>query len=181
MAVVDRSEALSRLRRGQQAVDDLLRGLSSLDLQRAGIGKDEWTAKDLIGHLATWEGLALRSIRDYRSKGIPWPERKEGVLSAPATGKISAFNVRMLKKKRSLSLREIRKEARDTHRELIGEIERLSEDDWKARAFYPTPNNRRRTLAALLGSILAGEGGAFRHEQSHLGDLQTFVRSIKMP
>jgi DinB family protein len=177
VAVVDRLEALKRLREGQHAVDDVLRGLSSKELQRAGIGNDAWTAKDLIGHLATWEGLALRSIREFRSNRLPWPERKEGVFSAPATGKISAFNVRMLRKKRAWSLGEVKKEARDTHRDLMAEIEALSDEEWKAKASYPTPNNRRRTLAALLGAILAGDTGAFRHEQSHLGDLSTFVRS----
>jgi DinB superfamily len=177
VAVVDRLEALKRLREGRRAVDDALGGLSSKELQRPGIGNDAWTAKDLIGHLTTWEGLALRSIREFRSNRLPWPERKEGVFSAPATGKIAAFNVRMLKKKRAWTLQEVKKEGRDTHRELMAEIEALSDEEWKAKAFYPTPNNRRRTLAAILGAILAGDTGAFRHESSHLPDLIAFVRS----
>jgi hypothetical protein len=177
--VVGRGEALARLRDGQARLDELLAGLSTNDLTRpATIGGGGWSVKDLIGHIATWEGLALRSIREFRSHDIPWSERPEGVLSAPATGKVAALNARTLQENSTLSLREIRATAHRTHDELISAIEGLDDRDWKAKAFYPTSNNRRRTLAALLGAILAAESGAFRHNFDHVPDLQAFVRSV---
>jgi hypothetical protein len=178
MAIVGRLEALARLQEGHERMDALLAHLKGKDLTRpAAIGNGDWSAKDLIGHVATWEELALSAIRDFGSHRTPWPERKDGVFAAPATGKISAFNARTVGQKRGLSLPEVRAEARRTHRELLSSIESLSDDDWKARAFYPTPNNRRRTLAALLGAILAASTGAFRHDFDHLPDLEAYVRS----
>jgi DinB family protein len=176
--VVGRGEALARLRDGKARLDELLAGLSANDLTRpATIGNGGWSVKDLIGHIATWEALALRSIREFRSHDIPWPERPEGVLSAPATGKVAALNARTLQEISALSLREIRATAHRTNDELISAIEGLDDRDWKAKAFYPTSNNRRRTLAALLGAILAAESGPFRHNFDHVPDLEAFVRS----
>jgi hypothetical protein len=178
--IVGRVEALARLRDGQARLDELLAGLSASDLTRPGtIGGGGWSVKDLIGHIATWERLAVRSIREFKSHEIPWPERPEGVLSAPATGKVAAFNGRTLKENGALSLGEIRATARRTHEELLSEIEGVDDRDWKAKAFYPTSNNRRRTLAALLGSILAAESGAFRHNLDHIPDLEAYVRSSR--
>jgi hypothetical protein len=178
VAVVDRGEALRRLRDGQARFDRLLAGVAGKELTHPGtIGNGDWSAKDLIGHIATWEGLALASIRDFGAGRTPWPERKAGVFSAPATGKIAAFNERTIKARCREPLSKVKADARRTHRQLLAAIESLSDVDWKAKAFYPTPNNRRRTLAALLGSLLAGEGGAFRHNNSHVSDLRAFVRS----
>jgi hypothetical protein len=69
-------------------------------------------------------------------------------------------------------------DARSIHRELLAAIESFSDAEWNAKASYRTPNNRRRTLGALLGSLLAGEGGAFRHNESHVRDLAAFARSV---
>jgi hypothetical protein len=176
--VVDRPEALARLREGQAGMDELLAGLSETELTRPGtIGNGDWSAQDLIGHIATWESLALGSIRDFTSGRIPWPERPEGVFSAPATGKVAALNARTIEEKRGLSLQEVVADARRTHAELLSAIESLSDEAWKGKAFYPTPNHRRRTLAALLGAVLAANTGAFRHNLDHIPDLRAFVRS----
>jgi hypothetical protein len=176
--VVGRLEALARLREGQALMDELLARLSDTELARPGtIGKGDWSAQDLIGHIATWESLALGSIREFTSGRTPWPERPDGVFSAPATGKVVALNARTIEEKRGLSLRQVRVEAGRTHDELLSAIESLSDEAWKGKAFYPTPNNRRRTLAALLGTVLAGNTGAFRHNLDHIPDLKAFVRS----
>jgi hypothetical protein len=123
LAIVGRMEALARLREGQERMDALLAHLRGEELTRpATIGSGDWSAKDLIGHIATWEELALAAIRDFGSHRTPWPERKGGVFSAPATGKISAFNARTVGQKRGLSLREVKAAARRTHHELLSSI-----------------------------------------------------------
>ena len=180
MAIVGRLEALARLREGQERMDALLARLKGKELTRpATIGSGDWSAKDLIGHIATWEELAVGSIRAFESHRTPWPERKGGVFSAATSGKISAFNARTVGQKRGLSLREVKAAARRTHQELLSSIESLSDEDWKAKAFYPTPNNRRRTLAALLGAVLAANTGPFCHNLDHLPDLEAYVRSSR--
>ena len=178
MSLAKRSEAVETLRQGQAAVDALLTALSPAEMERsATIGDGDWSAKDLIGHLASWEGLALLSLKEWRRGEIPWVERPEGPFSAPATGKVDAFNARAVAEQAALTLDEVRTRARATHRELIGAIEAMTDQEWTATASYPTPNNRRRRLGTLLGSITAAPQRPFGHAFAHVPDLEAFVRS----
>src|SRR5437868_4364618 len=61
MATLSRHEALAKLDDGQQQLDALFDQLSNDQLtQPATIG--DWAAKDLMGHIAFWEELALRTL-----------------------------------------------------------------------------------------------------------------------
>lgn len=179
MATPTRSEALATLREGQSVVDGLLQGLSEADVNRpATIGGGDWSAKDLIGHIASWEGLALRSLQEWQRREVPWAESPEGPLSAPATGKVDAFNALAVAEQGGLSLETVRTAARDTHGELIAAIEALTDQEWTAVAFYQTPNDRRRRLVTLLGTITAAPQRPFGHAFAHVPDLEAFVRSV---
>jgi DinB superfamily len=176
---LSRSAAIDTLEEGRAKVEALLSAVPDVQLARQGtIGDGEWSAKDLIGHVATWEELALRSLREFQDGTLPWVERPEGVFSAPATGKVDALNARTVAEKRGMSLGEVRDQADSIHRDLIKAIEGLNDLEWNAKAFYPTPNNRRRHLSTLIGSILGAPGGPFQHAFAHLSDLETFVRSV---
>jgi hypothetical protein len=175
-----RSEALDTLREGQERLDELLADLPDAEMERAAtIGDGDWSAKDLIGHIATWEELALRAIDEWRGGEIPWVETSEGPFSAPATGKIDAVNARTVAEKRALSLQETRDRARDIHSRLMRSLEEIPDEEWTAKAFYPTPNNRRRHLSTLLGAILAGPGRPFGHASHHGTDLESFVQTLR--
>jgi hypothetical protein len=176
---LSRSAAIDTLEEGRAKVDALLSPVPDVHLARQGtIGDGEWSAKDLIGHVATWEELALRSLREFQGGTMPWVERPDGVFSAPATGKVDALNAHTVAEKRGMSLGEVRDQADSIHRDLIKAIEGLTDLEWHARAFYPTPNNRRRHLSTLIGSILGAPGGPFQHAFAHLPDLESFVRSV---
>lgn len=159
-------------------MDELLAPLRREDFTRgATIGGGDWSAKDLVGHITTWEELALRTIREWDRGEVPWVESSSGPFSAPATGKVAAFNARTVEEKRGLPPSRIRAGAKREHRELTRAIQGLSDEQWNAKAPYRTPRNRRRHLRSLLGSILAGER-PFDHIGAHLQDLQAYVRSL---
>ena len=68
MATVSRAEALTTLAEGQAELDRLVGGMSNGALaRRATIGGGDWSAKDLIGHIASWEALALEHIENTRA------------------------------------------------------------------------------------------------------------------
>jgi hypothetical protein len=180
MALTSRAQAMDTLRDGHAVVSELLQGVPDADLERpATIGDGDWSAKDLIGHLATWEALALRSLEEWVRGEVPWAEGPDGPLSAPATGKIDAFNARTIAEHRASSVAEVRRRAETTHQALLAGIDRLSDDEWNAKASYPTPNNRRRHLSTLLGTITAAPKRPFGHAFAHTADLQAFVRSLR--
>lgn len=178
MADPTRVEALQTLLDGQARIDELVDRLSDEDLTRpATIGDGDWSAKDLIGHLATWEELALRSMKQFQKGQMPWVESPEGPFSAPATGKIDAFNAKAVSEKRAQTLEVVRRSAANIHHELIGHIAATSDAEWGSKAFYETPNRRRRKLCTLLGSILAAPQQPFGHAFAHVPDLDIYVLS----
>jgi hypothetical protein len=175
-----REEALATLRDGQARIDELLGPLSEEELTKpATIGDGDWSAKDLIGHLSSWEELALRALKEFRAGQVPWVETPEGPFSAPATGKVDAFNAEAVARTRTQTLEAVRRLARNSHHELIESIERISYEEWTSRAFYETPNRRRRRLSTLLGSILAAPQQPFGHAFAHVPDLEAYVVSLR--
>lgn len=180
MTTPSRDEALATLADGQARVDQLLGHLSNAQLTRpATIGGGDWSAKDLIGHLATWEALALQTIQEWQRHEIPWVERDEGVFSAPATGKIDAYNARAVVEKEGQDMAEVRAEAERVHRDLIAAIDSVGDQEWAKTAFYPTPNGRRRKLATLVGSVLGAPQRPFGHAFAHLPDLEAYVAKVR--
>jgi hypothetical protein len=151
---------------------ELLDQVSQDDLVRPGtIGGGEWSAKDLVGHVGTWEEAAMEALSEWRQGLLPTIETE---AFASAEG-VDRFNARTVEAKAKLSLAETRAEAERVHAALEHEIETMSDDEWAAGAPYET--ERRRHLFELLGSVLGAPKRPFGHAFAHLPDLEAFVRS----
>jgi hypothetical protein len=175
-----REEAIRTLRDGHDQLDSLAQALTDEDLTRpATMGGGEWSAKDILGHIATWEEVALRTLEEFRRGETPWIERDEGPFAAPATGRVDAFNARTVAEKQRRPLEQVRREAAGTHRGLVEAIRALTDEEWTAKASYPTPMNRRRRLVTLLGSVLGAPQRPFGHAFAHLPDLEAYITSLR--
>jgi hypothetical protein len=174
MAVPSRDEAVRTLDEGRARVGELLSGLSEAELTKpATIGGGDWSAKDLIGHLAFWEELALEAIEQWRA--VRTPRVETGIFAQGSEG-IDRANAEAVARKAEWSLEEVRSRAEDTHRTLLAEIESMSDEEWTANAFYPT--ERRKHLADLLGSVLGAPKQPFGHASAHIPDLEAYVGSL---
>jgi hypothetical protein len=172
-----REQAVRTLREGQERLDALLSGLTEDQIARPGaIGGGDWSARDLIGHLETWEALALEALGQWRGGARP---RIEDIFAAP-TG-VDDLNAAMVERNRTLPPDDVVRGAGETHVRLIEEIETMSDGEWSAKAFYPTPANRRGRLVTLLGSILGAPQQPFGHAFAHLPDLEAYVDSLRRP
>lgn len=168
MTAPSREEALATLGRGHRALHGPLATLSEEELTRpATIG--EWSVADLIGHVASWEEIALQAIAECRAGRRPWIE------DVFARDGVDELNAESIERKRGLPIDRIRAEAEEVHRRLVAEIEGMSDEEWMARAPYPT--ERRQRLATLLGSVLGAPKRPFGHAFAHLPDLDRFLRS----
>ncbi len=180
MAQPSRQEAVSILEEGNARIEELLDAVAEADLTReATIGGGEWSAKDLIGHLASWEEVALQALEAWRRRDVPWVEGEEGPFGPSGDQNLDAFNARAVEEKRHLSLEEVRRTSRETHQELITAITALSDDEWRTKAFYPTEGGRRNRLVTLLGAILGAPKGPFAHAFAHIPDVEAFVASLQ--
>jgi hypothetical protein len=175
-----REEAVSILEEGNARIEELLGGLPEADLIRERtIGGGEWSAKDLIGHLATWEEVALQALDEWRRREIPWVEGENGPFGPSGDQNLDTFNARTVEEKRRLSLEEVRRSSKETHQKLVTEITALSDEEWRAKAFYPTEGGRRNRLVTLLGAILGAPKGPFAHGFAHIPDVEAFAASLQ--
>jgi hypothetical protein len=152
-----RRRAIRILEHGRARTLDLIEGLPRAALTRPGLGGGEWSPKDLIGHLASWEEYALDALAAWeRGQRAPIDDLQFSV----STSRINRQNV---ERKARWSLARIRRDAERTRTELVAAIEAISDVRW-AR---PTTERGRRPLGARLGAILGGPAGPFRHEEAH--------------
>lgn len=180
MAQPSRQEAVSILEEGNARLHELLDGVPEADLVREStIGGGEWSAKDLIGHLAAWEEMALRSLEEWRRGETPWVEREEGPFHGPGNENVDAFNARAVEEKRRLSLDEVRRSSQEIHQKLVAEITALSDEEWRTKASYPTEGGRRNRLVTLLGAVLGAPKGPFAHAFAHIPDVEAFIASVQ--
>lgn len=172
MADVTRQEALATLAEGQARLDALMAGLSDPELAApATIGGGEWSAKDLIGHVAFWEELALESIESWRRGERP---RVEDAFADQ--GGVDRANEETFERKREWPLEQVRSEASTTYRRLVEEIGAMSDAEWHLPAPFQTDRGKR--LSTHLGGVLGAPERPFGHAFAHLGDLEAYVRSL---
>ena len=167
---LSKREALRILEAEHQAVSELIGRLGPDDFTRpATIGDGDWSAKDLLSHLTSWEQHALDAL-DAWGRGEPAPVQR------PLRAKgLNALNAETLAADRSRSPSSVREWFDDVHRRLVAEIQALGAATWRS----PPTARARRPLGDVLGGILGGPDGPFAHASAHLDDLGAFVESEK--
>lgn len=165
MAPIARKGALRTLADGHTEVRRLIDRIGPGAAIRPGLGGGEWSPKDLLGHLTSWEEYALAAMgawRDGRTAPIDQALRELG---------LGGVNRRAVAMKADRSLATILREFDDVHGELVDALGAVPVDVWDA----PPTTRSRRSLGERVGSILGGPGGLYRHADAHLPSLRGYV------
>jgi hypothetical protein len=171
MASPTRDEALATLEEGNAALTALFARLTDDQMSRpATIGGGDWSAKDLLGHVAFWEELAAEAIDTVRAGRTP---RAESIFGSNG---VDAANAEDQKRTLEQPLAETQSRALAAHRAVVAGIESMSDAEWVAKV--ASAGSRRETVAALLGSILGAPKRPFGHAFAHLADLEAYVDSL---
>ncbi|HTG13354.1 MAG TPA: DinB family protein [Candidatus Eisenbacteria bacterium] len=117
---MDRAGLRKRLDAAWSAFQDSYAGLSAAELLEPGV-TGEWSVRDILAHVTTWEEEALEYLPVILKGGTPPRYR-------PTYGGIDVFNALMTERKKSLSLAEVLAQVDEVHRRLIDLIERAPED-----------------------------------------------------
>lgn len=159
-----REAAIGIIRDARARLDELIEGLSDSQIEAKGtLGGGDWSVKDLIGHLASWE-----------QRSLPWLQSADASdpRSFPPTDE---FNAEEVERRRSWALHEVREEALRVHQQLVESIEGLDDEAWLADV--PVPNRDPHPRGFVVGKILGGdEYGLFAHDLAHLKDVEKYVR-----
>lgn len=163
--VPTRSQALDLARADRERTLELLSRVSPAALTAPGLGGGDWTPKDLLGHLESWEEHALGAL-DAWDRGEPAPIGDQ--LQNVGTDEV---NRREVERKATLRLEQVQTSAAATHARLLARFEAVGDERW---ASPPTPGEEY-TVGGRLGSILGGQLGGFRHDPDHWNDLEAFA------
>lgn len=162
---LSRDEAVAMLARGHDEVAALTAELSEASAERPGLGGGEWSARDLLGHLTSWEEYALAALDSWatgETAPIDRALRRDG---------LDGVNLAAVRAKGERSYQDIRREFEAVHEQLVARIQGMTGEAWNA----PPTSRSRRSLGVRLGSLLVGASGPFGHADSHLADLRALV------
>jgi len=117
---VDSRHLLRRLDAAWGAFKASYAGLSDAHLMKPGVTGD-WSVRDILAHVTTWEEEALTHLPLILEGGTP-------PRYSVRYGGIDAFNARMTEQKAGLSLAAVRRQMDETHRRLLDFVRRTPED-----------------------------------------------------
>ncbi|MGZ4149976.1 MAG: DinB family protein [Actinomycetota bacterium] len=159
-----RDQAVRILRDERARVLALLDALPPPAFTRPGLGGGDWSPKDLLGHLESWEEHALGAL-DAWSRGERAP-----IDVALQTRGLTRVNLDEVARKAARTPAAARSAAAATHAALLSAIGAVPPARWSA----PPVPRARLSLGLKVGRILAGPG-LFDHDAAHLKDLRAFV------
>jgi hypothetical protein len=122
--VNDRQRLLRQLDAAWTALTGAYAGLPEARLVQPGV-VDDWSVKDIVAHVTTWEQEALKHLPLIVAGGTP--------PRYAAQGGIDAFNARATQAGRRLSLAEVLRRRDETHARLVEFIRRQPEDTFGGR------------------------------------------------
>ena len=163
--VPTRTEAIRILERDRRTTLGMLQRLPARAITTRGLGGGDWSPKDLIGHLESWEQHGLDALEAW-ARGEPAPSD----VALRSIG-LNGLNRAEVERKARWSAAKSLTAAGETHQRIVAAIRSLPDDRWLA----PPTRRARRSLGRTIGGILGGPSGPFRHDAAHHPDLREFV------
>jgi hypothetical protein len=163
--VPSRRRAMRILDDGMQEVFTLYDRLPPRARTTAGLGGGEWSPKDLLGHLESWQEYALEALDAWQEGHGP---AIDAVIWSTST---TALNRDAVARKASRRAADQRRRAHATHERLMARLDAFGDRRWR----QPGTARGRTAAGARLGDLLGGSSGPFRHAEAHLRQLRPFV------
>ena len=117
-----KEQLLERLDKAWRELIVSYAGLSEAQLTQSGVVGD-WSVKDLLAHVTTWEEESLKHLPHIHAGETP-------PRYSVAYGGIDAFNALMTEQKRALSLAEVLRQLDETHRRLVEYVRDAPEEQF---------------------------------------------------
>ena len=126
-------QVFQKLEQAWAALKESYTRLSDAQLTEPGV-MGEWSVKDMLAHVTTWEEEALKYLPLILAGGKP--------SRYVQFGGIDAFNAQMAEQKRDLALTDVLRQLDETHRRLLDYLQSVSEEHFT----HETPFRHRLRL-----------------------------------
>jgi hypothetical protein len=174
MASLTRDQAIRVLEDRHAANAELFDRLSDEQMIAAGtIANGDWSAKDLMGHIAAWERYGLETRAAFVRNEQPAIE----AAFADEDG-VDRLNDEAVARDADLPLQRVRDESEATFRELTATIRSMTDADWSST--YDPRAEEKETIGEVLGGLTGASppDGPFAHAAAHVEALRTYVKSV---
>jgi uncharacterized damage-inducible protein DinB len=119
---MNRQQLLQKLDKAWTEIKESYADLSDSQLTEPGVMGD-WSVKDILAHMTTWEEEALKHLPVIIKEGRP-------PRYSTQYGGIDAFNALMAERKHDLSLADVLQQQEETHRRLIDYLQSVPEEQF---------------------------------------------------
>jgi hypothetical protein len=119
---MNREQLLHKLDVAWDALKASYAGLQESELTESGVVGD-WSVKDILAHVTTWEEEALKYLPIIAGGGKP-------PRYAVQYGGLDAFNALKSEQKRGLSLHDVLRQLDETHRQLMELVSSAPEEQF---------------------------------------------------
>lgn len=160
----NKAQLLDLVRSGYAAFEDLLAPLSEAQLTTPGVNGD-WSIKDVLVHLATWQQRA--DIRVQAALRNTAPDQE------PITNdeEMNRFNDETFAQNRQRPLAEVQNDFRTSYQQLLADAEALSENDLFDSDRFPWMKG------TAIWQLL--EGDTYGHYDEHKPPIEAWLSSTK--
>jgi hypothetical protein len=115
---VSKQDFLERVRAGRAALNEAINGLTEEQMTQ-DLVSGEWTVKDILSHLAAWQGETLLSVRRAEAGQDAGPIINESV---------DEWNAARVNERRRLPLVDVMQEFNATYDDLMAALTRWPDD-----------------------------------------------------
>lgn len=159
-----KAELLEKLAANRDQLLDAVAGLTEDQISKVPV-VGEWTIKDVVGHIAYWEGVILDHVRESYAEGRPRPMRDDE--------NDDIVNPREAAKRKHRPWARVQAEFANVRAALIGKIESSSESDLSFQVPNPWWNETR---FYSVGQMV--EEDAVGHCREHTEQVQKWRRGM---
>jgi hypothetical protein len=155
---MSKSSLITELNLEHRHMLELVQGFGKNDFDQAG-ASGEWTAKDVFGHLAYWNGEAAEaiSLALRGERPAPWLD-----------GVIDEINQREVASRRELSLYEVMDEFRISLRAVTTVLERATDNQLERELEFKSEDGQTANGAWVAQALI-------QHYRSHREALQAWL------
>jgi hypothetical protein len=125
---MNRQQLLNRLNKAWVSLQESYAGLSESQMTQHRVSGN-WSVKDILAHVTTWEEESLKYLPVIIDGGRP-------PRYSTKYGGINGFNAQMSEQKRGLSLSDVLRQSQDIHRQLLDYIQTTPEEQFTAETRF---------------------------------------------
>jgi hypothetical protein len=152
---MDKATLIRRIHEERERLLQALEGLSPEEMTHVPV-VGEWTVKDILAHLAVWQGRLITALFQLEQGRRP----KDLELS-PA--EVDALNARIYREQKDRPLERVLADFHGTFQQLLRRLERFSDADLTQPGRFPG-------LAGPLWELIASE--TYEHDAEHRVDIE---------